>query len=339
MSLSARLFSLFTFFSLVFLGSYPASAIEYGNTRKFQFTYIVEVNDVPKDSTQLDMWIPYITSNEDQDVLDVKIDSPYPVSINHDEKYGNGIAYLKVNHPKSAGFTVKITYQILRRERKTGKFDYTSKLEIQNNGQFQKYLNPSKYAVINDTVIKLSNQATAGRKNSLDKAKGAYDFILSKMEYDKKIPGWGKGDVNRVCMAIDGGNNGTGNCTDFHSFFGSLMAVQNIPVIFEMGYPLKPDANQIEPKAGGYHCWAKFFVPGYGWIPVDISEARKDMSKKDYFWGTICENRVKFSEGRDIELVPAQQGEKLNYFGPDPYIEIDGKTFKGFKRLIAYKNI
>ncbi|NIN98761.1 MAG: transglutaminase domain-containing protein, partial [Anaerolineae bacterium] len=65
---------------------------------------------------------------------------------------------------------------------------------------------------------------------------------------------------------------------------------------------------------GGYHCWAKFFLPGAGWVPVDISEADKHPSKVDYFFGTICENRVAFSVGRDILLTPPQQGERLNYF-------------------------
>lgn len=327
-----------TFFTLFSAASSSAS-VEFGATRSFEFTYIAQVRDVPSGAGKLNMWIPYITSNDDQLVTDVKVDSPYPVTINYDQKWGNAIAFLSVPNPGSKGFDIKITYKVVRKERKTSGFDYESNLDTKDSGQFQRYLLPSRYAIVNDTVAQFSNAATAGRKNSLDKARGAYEYILSKMEYNKKIPGWGKGDVNRVCLAIDGGKSGTGNCTDFHSFFGSLMRVQGIPVMFEMGYPLKPDKSQTEPKAGGYHCWAKFFVPGYGWIPVDISEARKDMSKKEYFWGAICENRVKFSHGRDITLVPAQEGEPLNYFGPDPYIEVDGKAFSGFKRLIAYKNI
>lgn len=330
-------FLLLSSFPLFFTTS--SQAVEFGKTRTFELTYIVEIKDVPEDASQLNLWAPYITSDEDQTVLDVRVDSPYPVTVNYENRWGNGIMFVSVPNPDPKGFTMKVTYTIERRERLTKNFDYDSPAPMVDKGQFRRYLLPSRWAVINDTVMRFSNQAAAGAKNAVGKARGAYEFILSRMEYNKQIPGWGKGDVNRVCLAIDGGKTGTGNCTDFHSFFASLMRVQDIPVVFEMGYPLNPGKDQPKPKAGGYHCWAKFFVPGQGWVPVDISEARKDMSKKEYFWGAICENRVRFSRGRDITLVPAQEGEPLNYFGPDPYIEVDGKKFDGFERLIAYKSL
>ena len=181
--------------------------------------------------------------------------------------------------------------------------------------------------------------AVGEKTGVLERARAIYDFVLETMEYNKSVPGWGRGDVNRVCLAIGEGKKGTGNCTDFHSFFGSLMHYQGIPVIFEMGYPLKPGKSMPEPKEGGYHCWAKFFVPGKGWVPVDISEADKDPSKKDYYFGSICENRVSFSRGRDILLSPPQHAERLNFFGPDPYIEVDGKPFTGFTRTISYEDV
>ncbi len=309
------------------------------NTRTFELTYSVSVKDVPKDASTLDMWIPYPKSDEDQNVIGVSIESPYPVSINHDPEYGNSALFLTIKNPPAEGFTVKATYKVKRSELLTPKMDYSKELPTGNNENFAKWLEPGKYAVMNEAVKRFAEEAVAGRTGTLDKARGIYEFILSKMDYNKQIPGWGKGDVNRVCLAIDGGETGTGNCTDFHSLFASMMRSQGIPVKFEMGYPLTPGQNQTKLKKGGYHCWAKFYVAGIGWVPVDISEARKDMSRKEYFWGSICENRIKFSEGRDITLPMQQSSKKLNYFGPDPYIEIDGKPFDGFERFIAYSNI
>ena len=57
-----------------------------------------------------------------------------------------------------------------------------------------------------------------------------------------------------------------------------------------------------------------------------------------YYFGAICENRLGFSRGRDILLAPAQEGERLNFFGPDPYIEVDGVPFTGFTRTISYSD-
>lgn len=334
----------------------PSGAIaKTASTRTFELTYTVNVKDVPQNASTLNMWIPQPTSDEDQQIIDVKIESPYPVSINRDQKYGNTALFLTVQNPPAEGFTIKATYKVTRSEILTANMDHPRNFTFendQNNEQFSKqsatgkgaeefskWLEPGKYAVMNEAVKRFAEEATAGREGTLDKARGIYEFILSKMEYNKQIPGWGEGNVERVCLAIDGGESGTGNCTDFHSLFASMMRSQGIPVKFEMGYPLTPGKNQTEAKKGGYHCWAKFYVAGMGWIPVDISEARKDMSQKEYFWGAVCENRIKFSEGRDIKLPQQQSGEALNYFGPDPYIEVDGEPFNGFERLISYSDL
>ena len=117
------------------------------------------------------------------------------------------------------------------------------------------------------------------------------------------------------------------------------MRASGIPVVFEMGFPLQPSKDLPQGKKGGYHCWAKFYLPGKGWVPVDISEADKASHKKDYYFGSIDENRVRFSRGRDILLEPNQKGERLNYFGPDPYLEIDGVSSGKFERWISYKDI
>ncbi len=325
-------------FSALSLEASSKPMVRDGKTRNFVFSYQVTVPAVPAGSKRLNMWIPVPTDNEAQTITNISIDSPVPVEFNYDPDFGNGMLYLTISHPSSKGFVFTAKYDVSRQERKTRKFSYKLGDRPKGEGLFTRYLGSSSKAVINDTVKRFAKEATKGKTTDLEKAKAIYDFVFAKMNYSKEIPGWGNGDVNRVCLSIDGKGEGYGNCTDFHSLFGSMMRSVGIPVKFEMGYPLEPGKNQ-DLKPGGYHCWAKFYIAGYGWIPVDISEARKDPSKKGYFWGSICENRLRFSTGRDIMLVPAQKGPRLNYFGPDPYIEIDGKAFEGFERKIGYKNI
>jgi hypothetical protein len=75
-----------------------------------------------------------------------------------------------------------------------------------------------------------------------------------------------------------------------------------------------------------------------GWIPVDASEASKDPSRREYFFGAHDENRVEFSRGRDLILKPAQQGEPLNYF-VYPYVEVDGKPYTGAQYKFRFADI
>ena len=102
------------------------------------------------------------------------------------------------------------------------------------------------------------------------------------------------------------------------------MRSQQVPARFEIGFPLPPDKNSG--KIGGYHCWAWFHAAGEGWVPVDISEADKHPEMREYYFGHLTPDRVQFSTGRDIELIPAAQTSKLNYF-IYPHVEVNGEIY------------
>ena len=94
-----------------------------------------------------------------------------------------------------------------------------------------------------------------------------------------------------------------------------------MPAKFEMGFGLPVEAGKGE--VGGYHCWAGSKA-GDEWVPVDISEANKLGAKADYYFGKLPPNRVPFTVGRDINLVPKQAGGPLNFF-INPHVEVGGK--------------
>jgi transglutaminase-like putative cysteine protease len=306
--------------------------------RYFEFIYKVDIIGIPKYAKDIRVWIPYPVSTKNQRIVDVKLESPYPVALKYDREWGNPILYMKPNLADT-DFTIILKFKILRYEDLHSFFNPSVVRRFSGNpGIFNRYLKPTKYDPILDDVRRFTTRATRGKRGTLDKIKGIYEFVLDKMEYNKKFPGWGEGNISRVCLLITEKGLGKGNCTDFHSLFTAMVRSIGVPAKFVMGYPLK-SGDFVKGRVGGYHCWAEFFLPGYGWIPVDISEADKNPSKKDYFFGSIDENRVKFSEGRDIMLEPHQKGGRLNYFGPDPYIEVDGIEFRNFKRTISYRNI
>jgi hypothetical protein len=58
-------------------------------------------------------------------------------------------------------------------------------------------------------------------------------------------------------------------------------------------------------------------VEELGWDPIDISEAEKHPELRDYYFGNLTADRVGFSVGRDLNLVPQQESEPLiNLFIP-----------------------
>jgi transglutaminase-like putative cysteine protease len=191
-------------------------------------------------------------------------------------------------------------------------------------------LAPNVLVPITGLPAELAAKVTESKNSDLDKARAIYDYVFTTMRYDKTGTGWGRGDVLYACDAKKG------NCTDFHSLFMAMARSRGIPSRFEIGFPLPPDKHAAE--IAGYHCWAEFFEPNDGWIPIDISEAWKHQEKRDYFFGAHDQNRVQFTVGRDLELNPKQAGKPLNYF-VYPYIEVDGKEYSDVSTAFSFADV
>jgi transglutaminase-like putative cysteine protease len=169
-------------------------------------------------------------------------------------------------------------------------------------------------------------------KDATAKAKLFYDLVNKHLRYSKEGKGWGRGDSAWAC------DSKFGNCSDFHSLFISLARSQKIPAKFEIGFPLPPMRGSG--TVGGYHCWAFFRPDDKGWVAVDISEANKNPRLRDYYFGHLTEDRVGFSTGRDLELVPRQKGKPLNFF-VYPYVEVDGREYPQEKidKKFSYRDV
>ena len=177
-----------------------------------------------------------------------------------------------------------------------------------------------------EALVSLSPRIRALSDSIGTNHRARYDYVLSLMEYDKTVPGWGNGDSERACDVRKG------NCTDYHSLFMSLCRAQGVPAVFEMGYPTKPE-GEVD-RTGGYHCWAWFYRDG-AWLSVDISEADKNPEKTDFFFGNLDPDRISFSRGRDVKL-PGMQGPALNYLPSGAYVEVDPPPVPGSEHRIIF---
>jgi hypothetical protein len=71
---------------------------------------------------------------------------------------------------------------------------------------------------------------------------------------------------------------------------------------------------------------------------VDASEGSRHPAERDYFFGHHDENRLELSRGRDLRLVPPQQGPPLNFF-VYPYAEVDGRPHEAIDRKLEYRDM
>jgi transglutaminase-like putative cysteine protease len=293
---------------LVSSADLPAPA----RTRTFQFTYAAVVTGLKAGETAR-IWLPIASSNADQDVSILSKELPAEGKINRQLPYDNHMLYLEAKADADGKIPLKVVYKVTRREAKgDGGADIKENAELMG-----RYLKADAKVPIDGKPLEMLKGVNMPM-DQVGAAKVIYNVIDDALTYGKDKPGWGEGDSVWACESK------TGNCTDFHSLFLTLARSRGIPAKFEIGFglPEKRGAGDV----AGYHCWAKFRPDGKGWMPVDISEANKHPDKRDYYFGNLTEDRVAFNTGRDLTLVPRQDGGPVNFF-IYPYTEVDGKVW------------
>jgi transglutaminase-like putative cysteine protease len=288
-------------------------ASEDVRSRPFELNYGATLTGLPEVG-KIRIWLPVPRTNEAQTVRRLPAKLPAEARLTTDPKYGNELLYFEHDGAPGGRLAIQTSYQITRREVRSDTHPPSAPVTLTEKERALALAANRRVPIDGRPTELLTEIALAGDVHTVSRA--LYDRVDRHVRYDKSQPGYGNGDVLWVC------DSRFGNCTDFHSLFLSLARSQGIPARFEIGFPLP--AERGRGAIGGYHCWAWFFADDRGWVPVDISEADKHPELKDYYFGNLTENRVAFTIGRDIDLVPQQAGEPLNYF-IYPYVEVDGR--------------
>jgi transglutaminase-like putative cysteine protease len=286
--------------------------------RHFTFHYGFTVKSVGA-GERLRVWIPLAHSDPFQQIKVTTQTGDLPLKLVRQGQYGNEVLYAETAKVDKAEYQFSVDYDVVRREHVVlvdGKPASGTSSPAVAKLELARFLEPDHLVPITGVPAQLAAEQTKGATTQLEKAHAIYEYVFRTMKYDKSGTGWGHGDTLWAC------DSKHGNCTDFHSVFISMARSQNIPARFQIGFPLPADKTSAE--IPGYHCWAEFYLDRVGWVPVDISEAWKHPEKHDYFFGAHDVNRVQFTQGRDLELSPKQDGAPLNYF-VYPYVEVAAK--------------
>lgn len=315
----------FYFFLLVIL-TIPLSNIALAKERKAIVTIQVNLN-APADARNVRLWIPYPMSDENQDIEEIKIEGNFSSNgVYREAKNGNIALYAEWNEPLKERI-LSYTFKVKRKE--VVKKDFPKKELSFSKEEFKQYLEATSLGPTTGKVKALADKITKGKKTNLAKARAIYDWIVNNMYRDPNVKGCGLGDVERLIVSMGG------KCADIHSVFVALARSAGVPAreIFGIRIPKGREGDMTKAQ----HCWAEFYMPGYGWVPVDPSDVRKAMLEKkitdpkevkdlvEYYFGAVDENRIAYQSGRDLTLNPPQSGDKLNYF-MYPYAEADGKA-------------
>ena len=272
------------------------------------------------------LWVPYPATDRQQKVGDIKVFGDFASSgVYTDEANSTPILYAR--WPAGAK-SRKLSFSFSVDRQEIRQINLPTIEPAWNRGDYAEYLKPTSLGPIDGEVRKLADSITKGKRTVLEKARAIYDWCCSNMYRDPATVGCGKGDV---CALLQ---KPGGKCTDISSVYIALCRAAGVPAreVFSIRLGKKP----VEDITGYQHCWAEFFLPGYGWVTADPADVRKAMlvekleegdrkakTYREFFWGGIDAYRVVLARGRDIVLNPPQTGAALNTFGY-PYAEVGG---------------
>lgn len=252
----------------------------------FEFHYQARLPELKGDS---ELWLPLAQNDRFQNIVVKAIEVPGQTQELEDEEYGNRVLYAKLGADDS-GKKIRIVYEVTRKEKEA----YRGVAPPKEAFQSASLLLPvgGKFSQIVKRTLEGLEQ-----ESKLMQARALYDYVIDNVRYAKQGK-YGTGDANYACEM------GSGNCTEFHSFFISLARTAGIPARFAIGAAIPSERN--EGGVNGYHCWAEFYAEGKWW-PVDISEANKYSGLATYYFGHHPANRIELSHGRDLKLEPGPQ--------------------------------
>lgn len=276
-------------------------------SRRVRIDYQFQISDVPA-GQPLRVWCPVPQDTPEQTVT-VAADGGWQLT--REPRFGNRIAYRELTATAAPSLHA-LAFVVERKEVVQADIDPTT---ASAGVAPSVWLQSNRLVPVAGRHVELMADIPA-EISRRELGQQVYSLVLNHVDYRKDQPGWGRGDTAWVC------DSRFGNCTDFHSLFISMMRSRQVPARFEIGFSIPSDGTSGE--LSGYHCWAWFQDEDGVWVPVDISEADKHPDLARYYFGNLNAHRVAMSVGRDLELVPRQAAEPLNFFVA-PYAEAAGK--------------
>ncbi len=307
-------------------------------TATYQIQHSLKITKIPTGSQRVRAWFWLPDDDEYQKVLNLEVKTaPASYQLTRDAAYGHRYLYAEVERPSQDTLTLGTDF-VLRRNMASIPVDpgRAGNLTDAHRRLFAEYLRRDVPNMeVTEKIVALANEICGRETHELKQARALFDWVTDHTDHYSKggaaPKSSGKGSVE-YCLSRKGGG-----CTDQHALFIALARARGIPTRLQFGTLLKP-ANEGKEMDPGYRCWVQYFVPNYGWVPMDISAANTNPAKRDFYFSGLDNRRVRFAEGRDLDLTPKQDGPRLNLL-IIAYVEIDGRPHDSFERVLKYTEL
>jgi transglutaminase-like putative cysteine protease len=294
-----------------------------------------EVKDVPAGAKQVRAWFWMPEDGPEQRVLKFRVvEAPETLRITRDPRYGRSWLYAEGTANTGKPLRIVTEFEVVR-SKISGMADAAraGQMTEQDRRAFAAELRrDEKHMEVTPEIEKIANDLAGDERNPVVQARRFYNFVIEKSDHYSKFGStpqgkcWGSATE---CLA------GTGDCcTDQHALFIALCRARGIPCRLIYGSRLNPN-NEGKDYDPGYRCWPKFYAPGLGWVPLDVSSGDTAGDRAAEWFGGLDDARLEWAEGRDFELEPRSS------VRPDlvirGWVEVDGKPHTGLSRVLNFK--
>jgi len=298
-----------------------------GKVGMFMVSTVAVFNPIPKSLQLMDFWFPMPFEDDHQKIYQRFLFGPYNAETAELPDHSGIVAYMQGAPRGGLPMQVRITFYLERFESLPPDFSKaTAKPTDDERKIHERWTLPDMLVAVDKEMRGFASKIAAGKKKPLERARAFYDHLVTNIQsvtpYELQGVGYGNAKFTLT--------QGKGNDIDLASAFVGLCRAAGIPARTYIGIRM-PDGF-TKGTVSDYHSWAEFYLDGVGWVPVDPGDGRKSPSRRAFYFGGLDERRVAISIGRDVKLIPPQNGQALNYWikaywegdqkpMPDPYVE------------------
>ncbi|MBP1928980.1 transglutaminase-like putative cysteine protease [Methanolinea mesophila] len=294
----------------VALGPVPPGDGPYVNPVTFEGTGTLTVpgDTLPPNGT-LRIWLPLPIETDSQREVAVLSVEPARYIVSGPDTTGDiGLVYLEIPLEEvSAGdLTVSTRFRFTEYEQrftidraKAGVYNTSDPLYIA-------YTSPGDNIVITPEMAAKAREMVGSETNPYTQARRIYWYIIGNNAYS--LAPHLMLDTAGIPESSYMLETGFGDCGTQSMYYAALCRSLGIPARAIGGYQLLPGVE-------GTHFWAEFYLPEYGWVPVDVTIAEaadwsfnatpgERESFRDYYIGNLDPYRFVIQKDVDIPLDP-----------------------------------
>lgn len=272
---------------------------------------------------ELHIWMPQITERFSQRDVEVFLTTPAPERSNPDPVNQNTILHWDLTSSLVPGAAVTI----LRRFAFTGyeiDFDINPRRITaydRDSALYRFYTKPERLIESNSEEIRaMAQRVTEGIDSPVDKAHAIFNWVCDTLDYHYPPSEQSALETLERCA---------GDCRGYSFLFIAMCRAIGIPARQVSGVFFTEERT-------GQHVWAEFYLPGYGWIPADPSEADSEHGDHDSrgHFARLPNNRLTLSVGTNLPVQPVLPWATWNnsdlQSGTTDYMQLWTQAYNGF---------